>query len=338
MRRNGPTHLTGCTKAAMRSLPMKLRHFLLTVAACFVGFSTQAEPPPGDKAAFLRTADLPGKARGLQTATVEYRPARAQGPSVWLVGVAHLGTAEYFAALQQRLDQCTVVLYEGIGVHDVKKGPGAVGDAGIQTTLANALGLKFQLAAIDYRRPSFVNSDLHVPELEKEVKERAPADAATQDQTFDQLLGALQGTGAMGGAMTQVIGLLGSSPQMREMTKSMLIEVLGQAGELLALTKSASPQLKDLLDVILTQRNEVVMRDLRTQLNKARPADSIAIFYGAAHMDELAQHLRDDLHYAPAGTTWDTAFSASSADTGINPAQIQMMLEMMRSQLQPAAK
>jgi len=317
-------------------LIMDLRRIALTLASVICGPFAWAEAPASIRSAFLQTVDLPEGVRGLQTATVEYRPTTGTGPTVVLVGVAHLGTAEYFQALQQRLDRQTVVLYEGIGVHEVKKGPGAIGDAGIQTTLAKALGLKFQLAAIDYRRPSFVNSDLHVPELEKEVKQRAPADPAAQDQTFDQLIGALQGTGAMGGALTQMIGLLGASPQMREMTKAMLIEVLGQAGELLALSKSASPQLKDLLDVILTQRNEVVMRDLRAQLQKARPGDIIAIFYGAAHMDELARHLRDDLHYEPANTAWDTAFSANSAAAGINPAQIQMMLELMRAQLPPA--
>ena len=43
--------------------------------------------------AFLRTADADGKAR-LQTASIEYKPTRGVGPSIWLVGVAHLGTKE----------------------------------------------------------------------------------------------------------------------------------------------------------------------------------------------------------------------------------------------------
>jgi len=317
---------------------MKLRRFTLTVAAGFLGVFALAEPLPVEKAAFLRTTDLADKSRGLQTASVEYRPASGGGPGIWLVGVAHLGTGEYFQAIQQRLDRQTVVLYEGVGLHDVKKGPGATSDAGIQTTLAKALGLKFQLDAIDYRRPSFVNSDLQVPELEKEVKARAPADAATQDQTFHQLIDALQGNGAMAGALSQVVGLLGSSPEMREMTKAMLIEVLGQAGELLAATRTASPELNDLLDVILTQRNEIVIRDLGAQLRRLRAGDSIAIFYGAAHMDELARHLRDELHYVPAKTEWDTAFTANSGAAGIDSAQIRMMLEMIRSQLPTAPK
>jgi hypothetical protein len=321
---------------------MKLLRLALLTAGLAVAPVLRAEPtaPPavGAPATFLRAIDVPEKTRALQTASVEYHPARGTGPTVWLVGVAHLGTAEYYQAMQQRLDRQTVVLYEGIGIHDVKKGPGTVGDAGVQTTLAKALGLKFQLDAIDYRHPSFVNSDLHVPEIEEEVKKREPAAGGTGDETFDQLVEALQGTGAMGGALTQMIGTLGATPQMREMTKTMLIEVLGQAGELLGMARTAAPEMKDLFDVILTQRNDVVMRDLRTQLGKARAGDSIAVFYGAAHMDELATHLRDELHYEPVKTEWDTAFTADSAQSGISPEQMRMMIDLMRSQLQAAPK
>ena len=319
---------------------MKLRRTLAALASLFAATFAHAEPLPAKTAAFLHTTDLADGARGLQTASVEYRPASGVGPSVWLIGVAHLGTTEYFQAIQKRLDARTVVLYEGIGLHDVKQAPGSMkDDTGIQTTLANALGLKFQLDAIDYRRASFINSDLHVPELQQEVKKRGVETAGSGgDETFNQLVDALQGTGAMGGALTQMIGLLGSSPQMREMTKTMLIEVLGQAGELMAMAKNLSPDMKDLFDVILTQRNAVVMTDLRAQLAKLRPADSVAIFYGAAHMDEIAQRLRDELHYIPAKTEWDTAFSADASQSGINPAQVRIMIDLMRSQMQPAGK
>ncbi|MGB8170806.1 MAG: hypothetical protein WCF18_25095 [Chthoniobacteraceae bacterium] len=319
---------------------MKLHRTLLLAALLLAAPFVHAEPPPAKMAAFLRTADLPGGARGLQTSSTEYRPASGTGPSVWLIGVAHLGTAEYFHAIQQRLDRQTVVLYEGVGLHDVKQAPGTrPEDTGVQTTLAKALGLKFQLDAIDYRSASFINSDIHVPELQQEVKKRGvDPSAPAGEETFDQLIDALQGTGAMGGALTQMIGLLGSSPQMQEMTKTMLIEVLGQAGELMAMAKNLSPDMKDLFDVILTQRNAVVINDLRAQLARRKPTDSIAVFYGAAHMDEIAQRLRNELHYTPVKTEWDTAFSADSSQSGINPAQVRMMIELMRTQMQPAAK
>ena len=314
------------------------RHLLavLVFTAAPVVFADPVKAPAA--LAFLRSADADGKARALQTASIEYKPTRGVGPSIWLVGVAHLGTKEYFQALQKRLDRATVVLYEGVGLKDVKQGPGAVsGGEGVQVALANALGLSFQLDVIDYRRPHFINSDLHVPEMQAEVrKHSAEGDAPPPDAMLDQLMEALSGTGMTGGALTQMIGLLGATPQMREMTKVMLVEVLSQAGEFLEMAKSLSPEMKDLFDVLLTERNAIVLRDLRTQLGRLRPGDSIAVFYGAAHMDEIAARLRAELGYAPAAAQWDTAFTASPEQSGINPAQIRMMLEMMRTQFQQA--
>ena len=308
-----------------------LRLFLCTILS--VAGSRLVAEPVATPTIFLHSSDGADGARGLQTASVQYRPANGSGPTVWLVGVAHLGTAEYYHSIQQRLDRQTVVLYEGVGIRDVKRGP-AEGSSGIQTTLADALGLKFQLDAIDYRRPSFVNSDLQVAELQVEVKKQGTEDS-TGDETLNQLIEALQGTGAMGGALKQMIGFLGATPQMRETTKLMLVEVLGQAGEFLTLAQQVSKEMKDLFDVLLRQRNAVVMRDLRSQLAKLKSADSVAIFYGAAHMEEIAQKLRDDLDYAPVATEWDTAFSADSKAAGINPVQLRMMIQLMRSQLQP---
>lgn len=317
---------------------MKPLRLLLAAAAFAVAphvFAEAATAPA--KLGFLRSADAEGGMRALQTATIEYRPTRGSGPNILLVGVAHLGTKDYYEALQKRLDAATVVLYEGVGLKDMKLAPGTVdSSAGIQGSLANALGLKFQLDVIDYRRAQFINSDLHVPELKEEVQKHAPAtgDAPSSEALLDQLTDALQGTGMTGGALNQMIGLLGATPQMQEMTKVMLVEVLSQAGEFLELAKGLSPEMKDLFDVLLTQRNAIVMRDLRTQLGKHRAGETIAVFYGAAHMDELAERIRTELGYAPAAPQWDKAFSADGSKSGINPAQIRMMLDMMRMQLQ----
>ena len=92
---------------------------------------------------FLRSTETEAKLSAIQTSSVEYRPAKGDGPSVWLIAVAHLGTPEYYRAIQQRLDAKTVVLFEGVGFDEaMKQGPGAgTRDAGIQKQLSNALGL-----------------------------------------------------------------------------------------------------------------------------------------------------------------------------------------------------
>src|SRR6185503_13223223 len=111
-------------------------------------------------------------------------------------------------------------------------GPGAVDrDAGIQKQLSDALGLTFQLDAIDYRRPNFVNSDLPVEGVKKEVEERAVAtgDETKTNETFNMLMQAIQGSGQGADMLKPMMAFLTSTPEMRETTRLMLIEVLARA-------------------------------------------------------------------------------------------------------------
>jgi len=342
---------------------MKTTRFFSALVVLAFASRLAAEAPPEN---FVRSNETPEKLSAVQTRIVEYRPASGAGPSILLVGVSHLGTPEYYATLQKRLDACSVVLFEGVGLGEaLKQGPGALDrDLGIQKQLANALGLKFQLDAIDYRRANFINSDLGVEGVQSEIHERAdrerggkssganrpgakpptgrkPAEnevvekgsAETSDDMFQTLMQALQGTGQGAEMVKPLLALLGSSDQSRETMRLVLIEVLGRASELLGIATSASPELKDLFDVILTQRNEIVLRDLRAQLAKLPAGKNVAVFYGAAHLPELAKHIADDLHYAPAAEKWETAFTADPAKSAIQPAQLHLMIEMATAQL-----
>lgn len=311
---------------------MKLRAFALLPLFAFAVL--RAEEPAAEN--FVRSTETAEKLSAIQTRTVEFRPANGAGPSILLVGAAHLGTPEYYAALQKRLDACSVVLFEGVGLGEaLKQGPGALDrDLGIQKQLANVLGLKFQLDAIDYRRPNFVNSDLAVEGVQTEIHERADKEpGAKSDDMFKTLMEALQGTGKGAEMVKPLMALLGGSDQSRETTRLIFIEVLGRAGEFLELAKNASPEMRDLFDVILTERNEIVLRDLRTQLAKLQPGQNVAVFYGAAHLPEIARRLAADFHYAPAAEKWETAFTADPAKSGIPLAQLKLMIGMVSAQL-----
>lgn len=322
---------------------------LLLVSALFA-----EAPKTATLFSFIRTEQGKDGKNALQTLSAEFLPASGAGPHVWLVGVAHLGTKEYYGALQKRLDAQSTVLFEGVGGDKLSRGAKAEPE-GIQGKLATALGLVFQLDAIDYRRKNFVNSDLTPEALNSAIEKRsdAPAEPKKSDQseksdksdknpapekvtkeTFDQLMQALHGEGEMAESLGGMVAIMGSTPQMRETTKVMLVEALGQAGELIDLAKSASPEMKDLFEVIITERNEEVIRQLQARLRQLRPDQTIAIFYGAAHMDEIARKLTTTLHFTPGAKQWDTAFTADTTQSIMPPAQIKMMMQMMRAQLQ----
>lgn len=341
--------------------PFRLLAPLLALAPALFAEAPKTTP----QFTFIRGQETPAKVSSLQTLSAEYKPASGNGPSIWLVGVAHLGTAEYYAAIQKRLDAQSRVLFEGVGADKLQQGAELESTGGIQGQLAKSLGLVFQLDAIDYKRAHFMNSDLTVEGLQNaitdRVEKRPDAKSTTDDRsatngnepasnganlpakvdndTFTQLMGAIHGEGQMAESLGAMIGLMGSTPEMRETTKLMLIEALGQAGELIDIAKAASPDIKDLFEVLITERNEEVIRQLQTNLPKLKNGQSIAVFYGAAHMDEIAKRLTTQLNYQPAAQEWDTAFSADGSKSIMPAAQIRMMIQMVRMQLQsPAAK
>ncbi len=318
------------------------------VSLLFLLTSALFAEAPKTTLSFIRTQELPPSSGALQTLSAEFKPAGGAGPSVWLIGVAHLGTPEYYAALQKRLDAQSAVLFEGVGGERLAEGAKAE-STGIQGQLAKALGLVFQLDAIDYKRAHFSNSDLTADALNQAIERRAtepapkpdpakPADksapAKVDNETFTQLMGALHGEGDLAESLGGMVTLMGSTPEMRETTKLMLVEALGQAGELIDLAKAASPDMKDLFEVLITERNAEVIRQLDARVRKLGSGQSIAVFYGAAHMDEIARRLTGQLRYTPAAQHWDTAFTADGTKSIMPPAQIKMMLQMMRTQLQ----
>ncbi|MGC3988894.1 MAG: hypothetical protein QM796_04260 [Chthoniobacteraceae bacterium] len=165
----------------------------------------------------------------------------------------------------------------------------------------------------------------------------SPKTAANSPDLMKQMTDAMSGTGAAAKMLQQFSGMMSSSTPLQETMKMVIIQAMGQAAELLNLAQSESPEMKRLLTVLLTQRNAIVMHDLRTQLQHLQPTQSVALFYGAAHMNELSQRIQSELGYRPVKETWDTAFSADPAKSMFTQEQIAMMVQMAKTQLQQPA-
>ncbi len=342
-----------------------LRPFRFLLPLLMLAPALLAETPQASgQLAFLRSQDQE-KIASMQTLSEEFKPADGRGPAVWLIGVAHIGTPEYYAALQKRLDAQSIVLFEGIDAERLKDGPKPHDEKGLQGQLAKALGLVFQLDGIDYHRPHFVNCDLTTADLEKAIADRAAepeapksraaeksgaADptvppgkekssnsklpAKVDDATFRTLMQAIRGEGDIGNKLNGMVAMMGSTPEMRETMKLTFIVALGQAGDLINAAKAASPEIRNLIEVIMNERNENVIRQIQARLPKVGPGKTIAVFYGGAHMDEIAKRLTEQLHYTPGAQVWDTAFTADTTKSMMPPAQIKMLMQTVLTQLQ----
>ncbi|MCA9286931.1 MAG: hypothetical protein KDA05_00015 [Phycisphaerales bacterium] len=195
------------------------------------------------------------------------------------------------------------------------------GDEGIQRGLARALGVEFQLDAVDYSQNNWVNCDVTLEELERLLAEAGLAGEG------DSFLAMMSGSGLMGALQGTVLGLISSSPTMREMVKMVMIDVLGQAEQFMS---DMPGPMGDLMDVLLHERNDVVEARLHEIVDDAGEFGSVGVFYGAAHLPGIEDALVQRMGYRPVATHWITAMGVDLNRVGASPAQARQIRQMIR--------
>jgi hypothetical protein len=204
---------------------------------------------------------------------------------------------------------------------------------GIQSQLASALGLKFQLDAIDYNRPDWRNSDMSVTELQRAF--------GNDNESSEQLFGMLGGQGVGASLAKFVLGMIGSNPQMGAMAKLLMIEMVANADQLMEQAQDSAPGIGGMMKVLVHDRNDVVFRDLTETLEVEKNVKSIALFYGAGHMGDMQSRL-EEMGYVAGEENWLTAITVRAKDTGLPPEGVaktrEMLRKVMKMQLDQQAK
>ena len=199
-------------------------------------------------------------------------------------------------------------------------------EGGIQQQLAGALGLVFQLDAMDHSKAHWRNSDLSVDQ----VTERISGSGGDADALFQTLGGESFGAKFAGA----ILRLVGASPMLSTIAKAVMVEVLGQADELLEVLPG---ELGKLMDVIVKDRNQVVLDDLVAVLEHEPEKKNIAVIYGAGHMPDLEARLAE-LGFAEKSVVWLNAINVDLAKTGLPREQIEMMRTMLRDTIKEQMK
>jgi len=301
------------------------------------------EPPPAPEP-YVRIITGSNSVQ-LQIAARKFVPMRGKHPFIWLTGVSHIGEPKYFAALKHHLDGQTLVLFEGItdsrgtnpssnmetNAETARVGVGGSKEklSSLQVSMAETLGLAFQLEAIDYSSPHYFNSDLSVQELREIIGQTGAG------ESFESLLQMMEGSSWLDTILQVVFRFLSTSPKLQGLSKLALMESIGEIQGDPAQMRGLPPQLKQLLDVLIARRNEKVVADLKLQLARMASNKSIAIFYGTGHMPDLEARLWE-LDYRPAEQLWFTAFSVDKVATGISETEYQFVRSFIQREFQHA--
>jgi hypothetical protein len=275
-----------------------------------VGPPAEREPEDGEAVEFLRLKrDSKDNPLSLDTSIVRYRePAEAAARAgrktpleVDLVGAVHLGSRDYYDQLDRRFKDYDAVLYELVAPDNARvpkpgrKASGAIGSA--QQGMTKMLGLEFQLEQIDYTSPNFVHADLSPREFDAAMAKRGES----WWTMFTKLMRESVDRAERGESAGPTIGF------------GDLFGILFGADREVRLRRIMAEQFTD-MDVLtaafggeegsslITDRNAAAIDVLRDQIAKGRRR--IAIFYGAAHMEDFDRRLRKEFRLQPRETIW----------------------------------
>lgn len=213
-----------------------------------------------------------GQDAALQTAVAHFSHPDKEVEIV-LYGVVHIADKAYYDAVQRDLDSYDVVLYEGVAPGKTAPTEADKGLGEMQKAMGELLGLTFQKDGINYTRKNLVHADMNMDQLKEAMGGNTinPMGQMVSPEQLKQM-----------GPMLKSLAQLGkASPGMQRMFKTMMAKQLGNANLNNALGAKAT-------QVILIERNKVVMKVLEKQLKKTTKG-RIAIFYGAAHNPDFEQ-------------------------------------------------
>ena len=264
---------------------------------------------------FRLSRDVKKEPRSLDTAIVEYSPHKQSQTAlqVDLIAAVHVGSEDYYATLNEVFKQYDAVLYELVAPENARvprpggRPAGAIGSA--QQGMTKLLGLTFQLNQIDYTARNFVHADLSPQEFDQAMAKRGESWWSMFMKLMEE---------SMARAKTQKR----SSP---DIGVGDLFGIFFGSNRELLLRRLMAEQFSD-MDVLtaafggedgstlITDRNTAALNVLRDQINKGR--QKIAVFYGAAHMDDFDQRLRQDFGLQPGDTTWLEAWDLRDVEDG----------------------
>jgi hypothetical protein len=197
----------------------------------------------------------------------------------------------------------------------------------LQGQLADALGLEFQLEALDYNLPNWRCSDMSMDQVNRAFKERG--------LDFGLLGGTLAGSSLPAKLIGMMLNLMRVADQfldgaIADTFKVMMIELLSDE----TLTKQGLAQMgAGFHEVIVVERNQVAINDLKAIIEKEPQIKSVAILYGAAHMADMAQELDEQLGYKPSEETWIPAIEVDLTQSAVTQREINQMRVMLRQMM-----
>ncbi|MFM2002712.1 MAG: hypothetical protein RI963_2138 [Planctomycetota bacterium] len=242
------------------------------------------------------------KPLALETSVIRFEGregTKYAGRIVDLVGVIHIGQAGYYEELDGRLKSYDAVLYElvapdgtRIRPEDLEKRRSVL--ASVQSGMKEMLDLEYQLEKIDYLAKNFVHADMSPEEFSKDMANRGDGIWKMAARMVGAGLATQNATGSDIGLIAALISgdrTMGLRQSMAKQLVSMNMAGIDDAtGD----------------NTLIKGRNRKALQILEREL--AAGKKTVAIFYGAGHMEDMAARVEKDFEMSQTQVQWVKAW------------------------------
>jgi hypothetical protein len=190
-----------------------------------------------------------------------------------------------------------LVAPEGTRVND-RAAEGGSPISALQVGMKDVLELQFQLDHINYDAENFVHADMSPEEFVEDMEKRGDS---LMSMAFRMMGAGL----AMQGANSEfsdvsVLSAMLADDRARQMKRTFAKQMVGMEGQMMGMAD------KNGKSTLLTERNAKCFEVLDKQMQLGRK--KIGVFYGAAHLPDMAIKLVDDRGFVPGRVEWMQAW------------------------------
>jgi len=285
---------------------MKKQFILSLLILCNVLFA-QSNNSESNKTEFLRIKnnenDVP---IALQLANARYVPINGfpKGMYVDLISAVHIADKSYYDNLNKLFKTYDVVLYElvaeeGTRVGDKKASEGKSLLSALQQGMKNVLGLTFQLDEVDYSPKNFVHADISPEDFKNSMDKRGESFFS---MFLRMMLVSMQQQATNPNAVSDADLIMALFSDNRERDLKIIA-----ANQFIEMEPVMNAIEGDKGSTIVTERNLKALKVLRQEIEKGNK--TFAIFYGAAHMPEMAKVMMKEFKLKPDQVNWVDAWN-----------------------------
>ena len=195
----------------------------------------------------------------------------------------------------------------------------------LQRSMAESLGLVFQLDSLPYDDVHWVPGDLRIDQVAAAFKERG--------EDLGDMTAMLSGGGLVGGAMAGVFKMIPIldaifGGRIVDTIRVILIEMLGDEALIGSALEMQGPALEE---VLLDLRNERAMEVLWEEVAELDRGQTIALLYGAGHLPGLVTILESQGDWEVVDTKWLPAIELDLTTSPLTKTEVDMLRGWIRN-------